>query len=70
MTDRFDKFTERARKSLQLAQEEATRLNHNHLDTEHILLGLLREGDGVAACVLNSLGVTLDRARWPFSMRA
>jgi len=61
MTDRFDKFTERARKTLQLAQEEAQRLNHNYIGTEHILLGLLREGDGVAARVLNNFGIELDR---------
>ena len=50
--DRFDKFTERARKVLTLAQEEATRFNHNYIGTEHLLLGLVREGDGVAARVL------------------
>ena len=48
----FDKFTERARKVLQLAQEEAQRFNHNYIGTEHLLLGLVREGDGVAARVL------------------
>src|SRR5206468_2203506 len=63
MTDRFDKFTERARKVLQLAQEEAQRFNHNYIGTEHILLGLVREGDGVAARVLANLGVTLEDAR-------
>ncbi len=63
MTDRFDKFTERARKVLQLAQEEAQRFNHNYISTEHILLGLVREGDGVAARVLNNLGVDLDKTR-------
>lgn len=63
MTDRFDKFTERARKTLQLAQEEAVRLNHNYIGTEHILLGLLREGDGIAARVLKNLGVELSNAR-------
>src|SRR3954452_18185016 len=61
MTDRFDKFTERARKVLQLAQEEAQRFNHNYIGTEHILLGLVREGDGVAAHVLNNLGLELHR---------
>jgi excisionase family DNA binding protein len=59
----FGKFTERARKVLSLAQEEAQRFNHNYIGTEHLLLGLVREGDGVAAKVLNNLGVTLDQAR-------
>jgi ATP-dependent Clp protease ATP-binding subunit ClpC len=63
MTDRFDKFTERARKTLQLAQEEAQRFNHNYIGTEHILLGLVREGDGVAARVLNNLGIELNKVR-------
>src|SRR5579884_3777440 len=61
--DRFDKFTERARKVLTLAQEEATRFNHNYIGTEHLLLGLVREGDGVAARVLSNLGVELNRVR-------
>jgi ATP-dependent Clp protease ATP-binding subunit ClpC len=61
--DRFDKFTERARRALRLAQEEAQRLRHNYIGTEHLLLGLIREGDGVAAKVLSSLGVELDKAR-------
>jgi hypothetical protein len=61
--DRFDKFTERARRVLTLAQEEAKRFNHNYLGTEHLLLGLIREGDGVAAKVLRSLGVELDKVR-------
>ena len=47
--DRFDKFTDRARKVLTLAQEEAQRFNHNYIGTEHLLLGLVREGEGVAA---------------------
>ncbi len=63
MTDRFDKFTERARKVLQLAQAEAQRFNHNYIGTEHILLGLVREGDGVAARVLTSMGIDLDGVR-------
>src|SRR5213079_1884863 len=63
MADRFDKFTERARKVLQLAQEEAQRFNHNYIGTEHILLGLVREGDGVAARVLNNLGIELHNVR-------
>ncbi|HEX6776991.1 MAG TPA: Clp protease N-terminal domain-containing protein [Ktedonobacterales bacterium] len=61
--DRFDKFTERARKVLSLAQEEAQRFNHNYIGTEHLLLGLVREGEGVAAKVLNHLGVELDKLR-------
>src|SRR3982751_1948865 len=63
MPDRFDKFTERARKVLQLAQEEAQRFNHNYIGTEHLLLGLVREGEGVAAKVLANLGVDLERVR-------
>src|SRR6266542_3399072 len=63
MADRFDKFTERARKVLQLAQEEAQRFNHNYIGTEHLLLGLVREGDGVAAKVLANLGVELNKVR-------
>jgi ATP-dependent Clp protease ATP-binding subunit ClpC len=61
--DRFDKFTERARRVLTLAQEEAHRFNHNYIGTEHILLGLVREGDGVAAKVLANLGVELNKVR-------
>src|SRR5206468_10485566 len=61
--DRFDKFTERARKVLQFAQEEAQRLDHNYIGTEHLLLGLVREGEGVAAKVLANLGVELNKAR-------
>jgi ATP-dependent Clp protease ATP-binding subunit ClpC len=52
-----------ARKVLSLSQEEAQRFNHNYIGTEHLLLGLVREGDGVAAKVLNNLGVSLERAR-------
>ncbi|HVB62486.1 MAG TPA: Clp protease N-terminal domain-containing protein [Ktedonobacteraceae bacterium] len=61
--NRFDKFTERARKVLSLAQEEAQRFQHNYIGTEHLLLGLVREGDGVAAKVLTNLGVTLEEVR-------
>ncbi len=61
--DRFDKFTERARKVLSLAQEEARRFQHNYIGTEHLLLGLVREGEGVAANVLINLGVELNTAR-------
>ena len=63
MPDRFEKFTERARKVLQLAQEEAQRFNHNYIGTEHLLLGLVREGEGVAAKVLANLGVDLNKVR-------
>jgi ATP-dependent Clp protease ATP-binding subunit ClpC len=65
MNDRskFDKFTDGARKALSLAQEEAQRFQHDYIDTEHLLLGLLREGEGVAANVLNSLGVELNKVR-------
>ena len=63
MADRFDKFTERARRVLTLAQEEAQRFNHNYIGTEHLLLGLVREGDGVAAKVLSNLGVELNKVR-------
>ncbi len=61
--DRFGKFTERARKVLKLAQEEAQRLQHSSIGTEHILLGLLREGQGVGAHVLSHMGADLPRLR-------
>jgi ATP-dependent Clp protease ATP-binding subunit ClpC len=63
MSSRFEKFTERARKVLTLSQEEAQRFNHNYIGTEHILLGLLKEGDGVAVKVLTGLGVDLEKIR-------
>src|SRR3990172_3620623 len=63
MADRFEKFTERARRVLTLAQEEAQRFNHNYISTEHMLLGLVREGDGVAAKVLANMGVDLNKVR-------
>lgn len=63
MASRFEKFSERARKVLTLAQEEAQRFNHNYIGTEHILLGLVREGEGVAAKVLSNLGVELPKVR-------
>ena len=59
----FERFTERARQVIVLAQEEARNLRHNYIGTEHLLLGLLREADGVAARVLGSLEVTLDEVR-------
>ncbi len=61
MASRFDKFSERARRVLTLAQDEAQRLKHNYIGTEHILLGLVREEDGVAAKVLVSMGVNLGK---------
>lgn len=57
----FGRFTERAQKVLALAQEEAVRLGHRNIGTEHILLGLIREGDGIAAKALQALGLGLDR---------
>lgn len=63
MSSRFEKFTERARKVLTLAQEEAQRLNHNYIGTEHILLGLVRENEGVAVKVLSNLGADPDKVR-------
>jgi ATP-dependent Clp protease ATP-binding subunit ClpA len=59
----FDRFTERARKAITLAQEEAQRFNHNYIGTEHILLGLVREGDGVAGQVLQDMGIELTKIR-------
>ena len=63
MASRFEKFSERARRVLSLAQEEAQRFNHNYIGTEHILLGLVRETDGVAARVLSNLSVELSKVR-------
>ena len=63
MANRFEKFSEKARRVLSLAQEEAQRFNHNYIGTEHILLGLVRETDGVAAKVLATLGVDLPKVR-------
>lgn len=57
----FGRFTERAQKVLSLAQEEAVRLGHNNIGTEHILLGLIREGDGIAAKALVALGLGLEK---------
>ena len=59
----FERFTDRARRVVVLAQEEARELGHNYIGTEHILLGLVREGEGVAAQVLAKQGVDLNRAR-------
>ncbi len=59
----FNRFTERARKVIILAKEEARRFNHDYIGTEHILLGLIREGEGVAAAVLQKVGVSLENIR-------
>ena len=59
----FERFTDRARRVVVLAQEEARMLNHNYIGTEHILLGLIHEGEGVAAKSLESLGVSLESVR-------
>jgi len=59
----FERFTDRARRVVVLAQEEARLLNHNYIGTEHILLGLIHEGEGVAAKALESLGISLDKVR-------
>jgi ATP-dependent Clp protease ATP-binding subunit ClpC len=59
----FERFTERARRVVVLAQEEARMLNHNYIGTEHILLGLARESEGVAARALESLGISLEAVR-------
>ncbi|SVB04425.1 uncharacterized protein METZ01_LOCUS157279, partial [marine metagenome] len=61
MASRFEKFSERARRVLSLSQEEARRFNHNYIGTEHILLGLVRETEGVAALVLSNLGIELSK---------
>jgi ATP-dependent Clp protease ATP-binding subunit ClpC len=59
----FERFTDRARRVVVLAQEEARMLHHNYIGTEHILLGLIREGEGVAAKALESLGISLEAVR-------
>src|ERR1700751_4091996 len=73
----FERFTDRARRVVVLAQEEARMLNHNYIGTEHILLGLIHEGEGVAAKALESLGIALEGGRQqapsghiPFTPRA
>ncbi|UCC90603.1 MAG: ATP-dependent Clp protease ATP-binding subunit [Dehalococcoidia bacterium] len=63
MASRFEKFSERARRVLTYAQEEAQHLNHSYIGTEHILLGLVREEEGVAVKVLTNLGVSLSKVR-------
>jgi ATP-dependent Clp protease ATP-binding subunit ClpC len=61
--DRFDKFTDEARRVLTYAQDEAQRLDHNYIGTEHFLLGLVREEEGVAAHVLKAMGIGLPDVR-------
>ena len=61
--DRFNKFTDRARKVMTYAHEESQRFNHNYIGTEHLLLGLVREGDGVAGIALENMGVELSKVR-------
>ena len=59
----FERFTDRARQAVELAHDEAMRLNHSYIGTEHLLLGLIREGEGVAAQALEALGISLDGVR-------
>src|SRR5659263_220132 len=59
----FERFTDRARRVVVLAQEEARMLNHNYIGTEHILLGLIHEGEGVAAKALESMGISQEGVR-------
>jgi hypothetical protein len=63
MARMFERFTERARRVVVLAQEEARMLNHNYIGTEHLLLGLIHEGEGVAAKALESMGISLEAVR-------
>ena len=63
MSSRFERFSERARRVLSLAQDEAQRFNHSYIGTEHILLGLVRENEGLAARALSNLGVELTKVR-------
>ena len=62
-TNVFERFTDRARRVVVLAQEEARLLNHNYIGTEHILLGLIHEGEGVAARALEGMGINLEGVR-------
>src|SRR5215469_3888241 len=59
----YERFTDRARKVMQLANQEAQRFNHEYIGTEHLLLGLIKEGSGVAAHVLNYLDIDLRKVR-------
>ena len=75
MTDKLDRFTKHARQVLQIAQEEAVRLNHNYVGTEHLLLGLAKEENGLASKVLREVGRDLLRkssarsSAWPRATR-
>src|SRR5580700_11353006 len=60
---KFERFTEPSRRVVVLAQEEARMLDHNYIGTEHLLLGLIHEGEGVAATALESLGISLEAVR-------
>ena len=64
MSGVFERFTDRARRVVVLAQEESRLLNHDRIGTEHLLLGLVSEGKGVAARALTSMGISLDQARF------
>src|SRR5882757_5042024 len=64
--DMFERFTDRARKVMALANQEAQRFNHEYIGTEHILLGLVKEGSGVGANVLKNVGVDLHKVRLEF----
>ena len=59
----FERFTDRARRVVVLAQDEARRLNQNYIGTEHLLLGLIHEGDGIAARALETMGISLEAVR-------
>ncbi len=63
MADKFERFTRRARQALSMAQDEAQRMNHGYIGTEHLLLGLMREQEGIAARVLTELGLTLGQVQ-------
>ncbi len=65
----FERFTDRARRVVVLAQEEARMLHHDYIGTEHILLGLIQDGGGVAAKALESLGVSLEAVRQQVAFR-
>ena len=62
-SNRFNRFTERAKNVILFAKQEARRFNHDYIDTEHLLLGLIHEGEGVAAAVLQKLGLDLETIR-------
>src|SRR5579875_153630 len=64
----YERFTSRARKVMQLANQEAQRLNHEYIGTEHILLGLIKEGGGVAAHALKAFDIDLDKIRQQIEM--